>query len=252
MLFKQESIMNTIHSIFFFIHIVVGSMALLLFWVPIVTKKGSLDHRKFGRHYANTMYAVAASGALMALMVISAPLVIKHQFVNENTDTEQLALKLRVFWSFLLYLSLLTFVNVRHGILVLKNKTRHTKMRQWPHLVSIALLFVGGLMLLLVGILYSNTLHIVFGVLGTVLAIQTGLFCLAKSVPANRWLVEHLSAFIGSGIGAYTAFLAFGGRSIFGELGQWLIIFWVAPGVIGAIASALMSRKYKNGLAQQA
>ena len=43
------------------------------------------------------MYAVAASGALMALMVIYAPLVIKHQFVNENTDTQQLALKLRNF-----------------------------------------------------------------------------------------------------------------------------------------------------------
>ena len=122
--------MNTIHSILLFIHIIVGSMALLLFWVPIVTKKGGLDHRKFGHHYANTMYAVAASGALMALMVISAPLMIKHQFVNENTNTEQLALKLRIFWSFLLYLSLLTFVNVRHGILVLKNKTQHTHMRQ--------------------------------------------------------------------------------------------------------------------------
>jgi hypothetical protein len=240
--------MSTIHSILLFIHIIVGSMALLLFWVPIVTKKGGLDHRKFGRHYANTMYAVAASGALMALMVIFAPLMIKHQFVNENTNTEQLALKLRVFWSFLLYLSLLTFVNVRHGILVLKNKTQHTHMRQWPHLVSIALLLAGGIMLLSVGIIYSNTLHIVFGLLGAVLAFQTGRFCLTNSVSANRWLVEHLSAFIGSGIGAYTAFLAFGGRSMFGELGQWQIVFWIAPGVIGAMASARMSRKYKNGL----
>lgn len=241
--------MNTIHSILFFIHIIVGSMALLLFWVPIVTKKGGLDHRKFGRHYANTMYAVAASGALMALMVIYAPLVIKHQLVNENTNTQQLALKLRIFWSFLLYLSLLTFINVRHGILVLKHKTRHYRMRQWPHLLSIGLLLVGGLMLFSLGIIYSNPLHTVFGILGAVLAIQAGRFCLAKSVSSNRWLVEHLSAFIGSGIGAYTAFMAFGGRSIFGSLGQWQIIFWIAPGVIGAIASARMSRKYKNGLA---
>jgi hypothetical protein len=243
--------MNIIHSILFLIHIIVGSMALLLFWVPIVTKKGGLDHRKFGRHYANTMYAVAASGALMALMVIYAPLVIKHQLVHENTNNQQLALTLRIFWSFLLYLSLLTFVNVRHGILVLKNKRQHRKMCQWPHLMSIGLLLVGGLMILLLGIIYSNTLHIVSGILGSLLAIQTGRFCLAKSVSANRWLVEHLSAFIGSGIGAYTAFLAFGGRSMVGDLGQWQIVFWIAPGVIGAIASARMSRKYKNGLAQR-
>ncbi|PKG93039.1 hypothetical protein [Paraglaciecola sp. MB-3u-78] len=241
--------MNTIHSVLFFIHIIVGSMALLLFWVPIVTKKGGLDHRKFGRYYANTMYAVAASGALMALMVIYAPLVIKHQLVHENTNTQQLASTLRIFWSFLLYLSLLTFVNVRHGILVLRNKTQHSNMRQLPHLFSIGLLFIGGLILLLFGLIYSNTLHIIFGVLGAVLAIQTGRFCLANSVSANRWLVEHLSAFIGSGIAAYTAFLAFGGRSMFGDLGPFQLVFWVAPGVIGTIAIARMSRKYKEGLA---
>lgn len=241
--------MNTIHSLLFVIHIIFGSMALILFWVPIVTKKGGLDHRKFGRHYANTMYAVAASGALMALMVIFAPLVIKHQLVNENTDTKQFVLNLRIFWSFLLYLSLLTFVNVRHGILVLKNKKQHSNMRQWPHLFSIGLLLVGGLLLFSLGITYSNTLHIIFGVLGTVLAIQSGRFCLAKSVPVNRWLVEHIGSSIGSGIGAYTAFMSFGGRSMFGNIGEWQFVFWVAPGVIGAIASARMSRKYKNGLA---
>jgi hypothetical protein len=241
--------MNTIHSLLFVIHIIFGSMALILFWVPIVTKKGGLDHRKFGRHYANTMYAVAASGALMALMVIFAPLVIKHQLVNENTDTKQFVLNLRIFWSFLLYLSLLTFVNVRHGILVLKNKKQHSNMRQWPHLFSIGLLLVGGLLLFSLGITYSNTLHIIFGVLGTVLAIQSSRFCLAKSVPVNRWLVEHIGSSIGSGIGVYTAFMSFGGRSMFGNIGEWQFVFWVAPGVIGAIASARMSRKYKNGLA---
>jgi hypothetical protein len=223
-------------------------MALLLFWVPILTKKGGLDHRKFGRHYANTMYMVAGTGALMALMVLYAPLVIKYQFVNDNTNTEQLALRLRIFWGFLLYLSLLTFVNVRHGILVLKNKKQHSNMREWPHLAFIGLLLIGGIVLLAFGVIYSNTLHIIFGILGTVLAMQIGHFCLAKSVSPNRWLVEHLGAFIGSGIGAYTAFLAFGGRSLFSELGQWQIIFWIAPGVVGAIASALMSRKYKDGL----
>lgn len=240
--------MNTIHSLLFTMHIIVGSMALILFWVPIVAKKGSLNHRKFGRYYANTMYLVAATGALMALMVLYAPLVIKYQFVNENTNTAQLALRLRIFWGFLLYLSLLTFVNVRHGILVLKHKNQHSHLRQWPHLFSIGLLFIGGIVLFAFGLNYSNYLHIIFGILGAVLAFQIGAFCLTKSVTPNRWLVEHLGAFIGSGIGAYTAFIAFGGRTIFSELGQWQLVFWIAPGVVGAIATALMSRKYKHGL----
>ena len=41
----------------------------------------------------------------------------------------------------------------------------------------IGLLLVGGLLLLLLGITYSNTLHMILGVLGTELAIQFGCFC---------------------------------------------------------------------------
>jgi hypothetical protein len=177
-LINWSKTMITMHSLLIVIHIIFGSMALILFWVPIATKKGGLDHRKFGRHYANTMYAVAASGAVMALMVISAPLIIKHQFVNENTDTKQLALNLRISCTFLLYLRLITFVNIRHGILVLKNNRQHSNIRQRPHLFSIGLLLVGGLMLFSLGVIYSYTLHMIFGVLGTAMAmamaIQTG------------------------------------------------------------------------------
>jgi hypothetical protein len=43
--------------------------------------------------------------------------------------------------------------------------------------------------------------------------------------------------------------MSFGDRSMFGNIGKWQFVFWVAPGVIGAIANARMSRKYKNGLA---
>jgi hypothetical protein len=35
---------------------------------------------------------------------------------------------------------------------------------------------------------------------------------------------------------------------MFRELGEWQLVFWVTLGVIVAIASARMSRKYKNGL----
>jgi hypothetical protein len=37
-------------------------------------------------------------------------------------------------------------------------------------------LLVGGLMLFSLGVIYSCTLHMIFGVLGTAMAIQTGAF----------------------------------------------------------------------------
>jgi hypothetical protein len=122
-------------------------------------------------------------------------------------------------------------------------------MRSWTHLSTLALLFVGGVGLLVLGMTYTNTLHMVFGVLGMVLAVQMAKFCLVKAVSPNQWLLEHLGAFIGSGIGAYTAFLAFGGRRVFSELGDFQLVFWIAPGVIGSMTIARLSRKYKKGLA---
>jgi hypothetical protein len=241
--------MSTLHSAIFVLHILFGSMALVLFWLPLATKKGSLDHVKFGRYYGNVMYVVAGSGATMALLVIYAPLTIKHQLALTSTNPEALALNLRVFWSFLLYLSLITFTSIRHGALVIRNKRQHSHMRSWAHLGTIALLFAGGLGVMTLGVLYENILHLVFAMLGIVMALQMARFCLAKTVSANAWLLEHLGAFIGSGIGAYSAFIAFGGRQIFSELGELQTIFWIAPGVIGGIGISRMSGKYRGGLA---
>jgi hypothetical protein len=240
--------MNTLHSFTFVLHILFGSMALLLFWVPVMSKKGSLDHLKFGRYYAKVMYVVAASGAIMALLVIYAPLTIKHQFIDNDTDTQVLASNLRIFWSFLLYLSLLTFSNIRHGILVVNNKAQHSRMRSPIHLLTIAMLLVGGFGLLILGAAHGNFLHIVFGLLGTILAVRMARFCLARTVEKNAWLVEHIGSFIGSGIGAYTAFIAFGGRRVLADIGDLQMIFWIAPGVIGGIAISRLSRKYQYGM----
>ncbi|MFT4938555.1 MAG: hypothetical protein ACI88A_001583 [Paraglaciecola sp.] len=241
--------MNTLHSFTFVIHILFGSMALLLFWVPVMSKKGSLDHQEFGRYYAKVMHVVAASGAVMALLVVYAPLTIKHQFIGNTTDTQALALKLRIFWSFLLYLSVLTFANIRHGILVVKNKAQHSRMRNPLHLLTIMLLFTGGLSIFTLGAIYGNFLHIVFGLFGTILAVQMARFCLARNVQKNAWLVAHIGSFIGSGIGAYTAFIAFGGRHLLADLGNVQMLFWIAPGLVGGIVISSMSRKYQHGLA---
>ena len=43
-----------------------------------------------------------------------------------------------------------------------------------------------------------------------------------------------------------TAFLAFGGRVMFSEMGQYQILFWIAPGIIGGSAISLLVRKYKG------
>jgi hypothetical protein len=99
--------------------------------------------------------------------------------------------KITCFIGFLLYLSLLIFVNFHHGILILKSK-----IRQWPHFFSIAL-FLAPLFLsqgsYATFIRYNllNTLLVVFGRLGKVLVFVAILLPLvAQSVWRLRLVAD--------------------------------------------------------------
>ncbi|MFT5541615.1 MAG: hypothetical protein ACI97K_001069 [Glaciecola sp.] len=237
--------MTMIHSALFILHILFGTTALILFWVPLFTEKGRLNHVKFGRYYKNTMYTVAASGALMALMVIAMPLVIKADVLSENADMDKAAYNLRVFWSFLFYLSILSFTGTRHAIAVLNVKDNRQQLRTVGYLFPIVLLTAGGPFIFYLGYAFNQTLHMIFGVLGLLVGASMLRYCLQKEIKNRQWIIEHIGAMMGSGIGAYTASLAFGGRTVLGDLGQWQLLFWVAPGVIGSVISAVFCKKYK-------
>ena len=238
--------MTYIHSTLFILHILFGTAALILFWVPVFTEKGKLNHVKFGRFYANTMYAVAGTGALMAMIVMAFPLVIKAQMITQYTDPEKLAHMLRVFWGFLFYLSILSFTITKHGITVLKVKNDRAALRTFSYLTPIIALAAGGPVIFYIGYVNAQTLHMIFGVLGLLVGASMLKYCLQKQIASGAWLPEHISSMIGSAIGAYTAFIAFGGRVVLADLGQWQIVFWIAPGVIGGIASAILCKKYRR------
>jgi len=235
--------MTHIHSVLLILHIILGSLAIIIFWVPMFTKKGQLNHVKYGNYYTKIMYGVAASGAIMAIMVIAAPLAIKQQYASHE-HAAQIATNLRVFWSFLLYLALLSYTSTRQGFAVLQAKENRQSLRTITHAGPIALLFVGGIVLTSIGIAHSNTLHIVFGLLGTAVALGSLKYIFAKSVSRKQYIIEHIGNMLGSAIGAYTAFISFGGRHLLEGAGDYQIVFWIAPGVIGGFATFILTKKY--------
>jgi hypothetical protein len=237
--------MAQLHSFTFILHIIFGSIALVLFWVPIFTKKGQLNHRKFGQYYKNAMYAVALTGVIMAMLVLGAPLTIKHEYANHQHAGE-IAETFRYFSMFLLYLALLNFTATRHGIEVLRIKDARNALRRFNYIIPIWALTLGGTGIFAMGLLRENTLFMIFGIFGSIIGGLMLRYCLRQNVPKNTWILEHIGSMIGSGIGAYTAFLAFGGRTLFSELGQWQMVFWIAPGVIGATASYLFCKRYEK------
>lgn len=235
--------MTYLHSSLFILHIIFGSTALILFWVPMYTKKGQLNHKKFGRYYRNVMYAVAGTGAVMAALVLAIPLTIKHEYADRE-NAAQIAESIRYFWSFLLYLALLSYTSTKHGDAVLRAKENRAKLRTFAYVAPIALLFACGPLFIGIGIVRSNVLHTVFGILG--MLISTGMlrYIYRKSVGVRAYILEHVGSMIGSGIGAYTAFLAFGGRQFLDAAGGYQVIFWIAPGVIGSVLSFVLCKKY--------
>lgn len=219
--------MEQIHSVFLPVHIAAGCISIVIFWIPVFVRKGSKSHNLVGRWYINSMVVV-----LFTSMVLSVNNIFKQEYI--------LAL-------FLIHLTFLTAFPLWHGYTILKRKK--TSSKGFKKMRSILLLSLGISSIVCIGtallLWYSygrqDILLIIFGILG--LSSAKDIF--NKPVFSNR-VAQHLDGMIVSGIAAYTAFFAFGGRTLLGSLleGNLMIIPWILPTVIGIIAIRLWKRKY--------
>ena len=77
-----------IHELAFYVHITAGCAGLILFWVPMLSRKGSPRHKQIGRWFARIMYTVAASGLIMASLDLTLhgrfPVVTQHTGIGDN------------------------------------------------------------------------------------------------------------------------------------------------------------------------
>src|SRR5690554_284817 len=190
-----EAAMLLIHETLLNLHVVLGALALILFWIPILARKGGPTHVRYGKIYVWLMYIMAVSGVVMSVMVLVNPGYFKPN--ASLTVVYQ-------FYSLLLFLSALTFVSVHHAMLVLKHKTDTSVFRRFGFLWMPAILVGGGIALLIIAAASSSTLilHYVFGGLGVFIGARMGHFAFKKNPPRKVWLTEHIGAIFGSGIAA--------------------------------------------------
>lgn len=240
------------HQIAFYLHIAVGSCALIIFWVPIFTRKGNLDHKRFGRYFSRAMYIVSISGLTMSSLDLAFPLATHAAELNLSAEEALSASnQVREFAVFLFSLSILVLTNTRQGWLSIQGKADRSALRTPVHTALCSSLAAVGLTLFSVGLSTGSTLFLIFGVLQVASGIGSLRYNFKSELKTNEWWIEHLRGLIGSGIGAYTAFFVFGGRRLFeGVFGSiynnFSILLWIAPGVIGAIAIAMLSTRYKT------
>lgn len=236
--------MFLIHQSALYLHITGGIMALIVFWIPVFAGKGSAIHKKIGRYFARLMYVVGISGIFLSALDLLMPIQL-------HPDNAVALVRNRAI--FLFSLSILVLTSTRHGWLTITFKDNRAPLKRPLQLLLVTSLLVTGIGLLLLGLTDSNTIFIVFGVFEVVLSIGLLRYTFKTTTLPREWWTEHLGGLIGSGIGAYTAFVVVGAASLMGPLfSQWPwlpVLVWVGPGVIGAIAITIVSRHYRRKFA---
>ena len=242
--------MLLIHQLALYLHIAIGSCALIIFWIPVFTRKGNLDHKRFGRYFAMAMYTVSVSGLTMSSLDLLFPLSM-HAADAILTPAEALeaVTEIRSFAVFLFSLSILVLASTRQGWLAIKVKADRQELRAPIHTSLCLSLIVVGVILFITGLVFQSILYMIFSILQIVSGVNALRYNFKNEIKPKQWWIEHLSGLIGAGIGAYTAFFVFGGRRIFDSIfseafADASLVLWVMPGVFGGVAIALLSRHY--------
>ena len=224
---------EAIHKTLLMIHIPVGTLALILFWIPVGVKKGSTLHRKVGRYYYYAMWIVLLSAFLMCICNL-----IMGNYVSA---------------AFLGYLAVITSYPLWYSYEILNQDMVWTDRYFMIRKIFSILIFLSSIAMFLLGAIKFNfqnmgTVMAFFGLLG-IPAIRDIRMTKEYATSKETKMKMHIQGTIISGIAAYTAFFAFGGsRFLMGVLqldAQWMILPWTLPTVLGLIYSRYMKRKFK-------
>ncbi|MEM7368165.1 MAG: hypothetical protein AAF587_06150 [Bacteroidota bacterium] len=223
--------MGFISSSLLTLHIVAGFISIILFWIPVFTRKGGKNHRLIGKIYVRLMWVVVISAAILSV---------------ENLLTGE-----TIMGAFLGFISLITANPLFYGIAILKQKKGLSPTYQTIHLIFKSAIVLAGIALIAYGISLNGkgtaVLMFIFGGLGV--SDLPGLIRELKNPPKEtEWFKEHLVGMCTSGIAAYTAFFVFGASRFFQPLfpGYWAVIPWIAPSIVGVIGIRYTVNQYRK------
>jgi len=209
------------------IHIAAGFLSIVLFWIPMFVKKGNKVHRQVGKAYVYAMWVVVFTALVLSI----------ENLIQGHVEMA----------AFLGFLSFITANPIWYGIAILKYKKNIPPHLKRNHIAfNLVIVFLGAL-LLGYGIYLgpNGTLMIIFGILGLSTGRDVYNSYKNKSNESN-WLKAHIEGMLTSAIAAYTAFFVFGSMNFIGHIfkGYWVIVPWVAPGIVGGILMSYYLRNY--------
>jgi len=212
--------MSLTYQVLLIAHVALGFLSLILFWIPMIAKKGSALHVRTGHWYAKVMYAVGFSALILSLMLMSDPIGFKFPERSFNVEqTISLSAELRDTGLFLFAISILVLVGIRHGLQSVRAKNNQALMRRADSLAINILLLGSGVWLAIsaVGGSPQAVLFYIFAGLCSVTAVNNLRFCMKRKVTRGEQIIAHIGGIIGAGIASHTAFFVFGASRFFAE-----------------------------------
>ena len=241
-----------IYSVLVACHGVAGALGLVLALIPSLARKGGPLHRRAGWGFVVAMTFTAGTGVILAGMWLAVPLAVKPPSAPiDAEEAARLVANLRVFGVFLCYLAVLILSGVWHGVRILRagKSDAHALGNRILDRGLPALLLAGGVALLYLSLARGSVLLGVFGTLGILSGYDDLRTARAPRARGRAAVARHLESMLGAVIGALTAFLVFGARSLPGGLlpESMYFVAWLAPAALGIPAIALLERRYGPG-----
>jgi hypothetical protein len=218
-------------QIAFWLHVAAGGVALAVFWIPLVTRKGSPVHRRVGWVYVGAAATIAATAFVNCARMLS-----DGRPRNDRAGV------------FLAYVGLLAAASALIGVRALRTKDRTTGSRKLLDVTPAALLGISGLALSVYGLSVATLLYVAFGALGLGLGSAQLRFWLRAPVTRHEWLYAHMTGMGTSCITTITAFFVVNARRIGFE--TFNPVVWITPTVIGAVGLSLWRRSLRAAASQ--
>lgn len=207
------------------LHVLIGSVGLLAFWVPMLSVKGGLVHKRGGRVFGYAMLATGMLAIGISGVTLLAPLTTHPQIADA-------ALVRGIFGWMMQYLGILTINLAWYGWQCVGNRRAHGANREWRNAALQVAVVAAALNVAIRGFALQQPLMIGISTIGFATGATNAYFIYRPLRDRHRWQYEHIKGFVGAGISVYTAFFAFGAVHTMPRLAL-NPLFWSIPLIVG-------------------
>ena len=210
------------------LHIATGTLGAIAFWVPVIGRKGGVNHKRWGKLFTIAMLCTGGFAIAMSLLTLWDPMGTHPHLVG----LFEAPFIRGIFGWLMLHMGILTINLAWYGWLAVQNRREHARNLTRLNVALQFVLIVAAVNSAIQGWIIGQFLMIGLTFVGLATAGTDLRFLFKAAHSPKDWLDEHIKALIGAGISVYTAFFAFGSVRIMPEIALNPVM-WSIPLVTG-------------------